>query len=115
MKVLNYLDVKSEAVEEGAKGARVRWLITKEVGARNFAMRLFEIDPGGHTPLHSHPWEHEIFILEGEGEVLGGDEVKRIGPGDVIFIPPDERHQIRNTGKGVLKLLCLIPYLDVQK
>jgi quercetin dioxygenase-like cupin family protein len=57
--------------EEGALKVKVRWLITKEIGAENFAMRLFEIEPGGYTPLHSHPWEHEVFILEGEGVVIG--------------------------------------------
>ena len=115
MKVFPYLDVESEVAEEGAKGVTVRWLITKDLGAKNFAMRYFEIDVDGYTPLHNHPWEHEVFILEGEGEVMGGGESKQIMPGDVVFIPPNEMHQFKNTGKKKLKFLCLIPYLDAQK
>jgi quercetin dioxygenase-like cupin family protein len=45
-------------------------LITKEMGAPNFVMRLFEIDPDGYSPFHTHAWEHEVFVLEGEGTVL---------------------------------------------
>lgn len=112
MKVFHYLDVEGEVVEEKeAKGVTVRWLITREMGAKNFAMRLFEVEVDGYTPLHSHTWEHEVFVLEGEGEVRGGDEVRRIMPGDVVFIPPNETHQFKNRGKGKLKFICLVPYL----
>jgi quercetin dioxygenase-like cupin family protein len=89
----------------------VRWLITKEIGAKNFAMRLFEMEPGGYSPLHSHPWEHEVFILEGEGLVVGEGKEKRFRPGDVIFIPPNEKHQFKNSDEKTVKFLCLIPYV----
>ena len=58
--------IEAEDVDmEGASKVKVRWLITKEMGAKNFAMRVFEIEPDGYSPLHKHPWEHEVFILEG--------------------------------------------------
>ncbi|MEM3507966.1 MAG: cupin domain-containing protein [Nitrososphaerota archaeon] len=110
MQVFPYQSVKAIEAEEGALKVKVRWLITKEIGAENFAMRLFEIEPEGYTPLHEHPWEHEVFILEGEGMVIGGDKEKKFKEGDVVFIPPGEKHQFRNTGKRIVKLLCLIPY-----
>ncbi len=109
MKVFHYLDVKAEVADEGANGLRVRWLITREIGAENFSMRLFEMEPGGYSPLHNHPWEHEVFILEGEGVVFGGGEERRFKAGDVIFIPPNEKHQFKNTGEKTVKFLCLIP------
>ena len=109
MELFNYRNVEAVEAEEGTKGVRVRWLISKETGVENFAMRLFEVEPGGYSPLHSHPWEHEIFILEGEGVAFGGEEEKPIEEGDVLFIPPGEKHQLRNTGKTGLSFLCLIP------
>jgi len=114
MQISAYKDVKSKKAEEGAEGLSVRWLITKEMGAENFAMRLFEMTPKGHSPRHSHPWEHEVFILEGEGLAYGGGEEKKFKPGDCIFIPPNEEHQFRNTGAKTLKFLCLIPYTKKQ-
>lgn len=110
MKIFNYRDVEAEEAEEGAAMLKVRWLITKDVGAKNFAMRLFEMEPGGFSPLHNHPWEHEVFILEGHGLVIGGREKRKFKEGDVIFIPPNETHQLKNTGGKTVKLLCLIPY-----
>ena len=110
MKVFNYRDVEAEKAEEGAEKLKVRWLITKETGAKNFAMRLFEMEPGGFSPLHSHPWEHEVFILEGQGLVTGGGEERRFKEGDVIFISPNETHQLKNAGEKTVKFLCLIPY-----
>ena len=54
IKVFHYETVKAKAVGEGASKVKVRWLISKEIGAENFAMRLFEIGAGGYTPLHTH-------------------------------------------------------------
>ena len=65
--------------------------------------------PGGYTPRHSHPYEHEVFVLEGEGVVLEGDTSIRCAAGDVVLVVPDEVHQFRNTGSTPLKFLCLVP------
>ena len=111
MKKFCYEEIDTEEVGEGCKGVNIRWLITKDIGAKHFAMRMFEVEPEGHTPLHSHEWEHEVFVLEGEGLVLGQSGEETIKEGDVVFMPADERHQFKNTGKEKFKFLCLIPYL----
>jgi quercetin dioxygenase-like cupin family protein len=108
--VFNYEKVKASDVQDaGASNVKVRWLITKDMGAKNFAMRLFEIAPGGLSPLHRHAWEHEVFILEGEGVIFDGTKTTPLKPNDVVFVPSDELHQFKNVGKKALKFLCLIP------
>jgi quercetin dioxygenase-like cupin family protein len=110
MKVNHYEQVAQAPVTmEGAQGCQVRWLVDEKQGAPNFAMRQFEIAPGGYTPKHSHPYEHEVFVLEGNGVVLEGDAEHKLKAGDVIFVVPDEVHQFRNTGQVPLKFLCLVP------
>ena len=110
MKVQHSQDVEQQAVEmEGAHGCRVRWLVGEEDGAPNFAMRQFEVAAGGHTPRHSHPYEHEVYVLEGEGVVYEGDRRHALRPGVVVFVRPDEVHQFENTGDAPLKFLCLVP------
>ncbi len=94
---------------EGAEGCQVRWLLGPQQGTPNFAMRQFEVAPGGFTPRHSHPYEHEVYVLEGEGTVIEGDKEHPLRPGDVVFVVPDEVHQFRNTGSAPLKFLCLVP------
>jgi quercetin dioxygenase-like cupin family protein len=56
--------------------------------------------PDEGVATHLHPGEPEaIIILEGEVELHGARGVTHIGPGDVIFIPPDTEHGLR-TPKG---------------
>lgn len=111
MKVVSYLDVQEETPDlEGANGVTVRWLISERDGAKNFFMRRFEIE--GWTPYHTHPHEHEVFVLSGEGTLIGDGIEHRLGPGIFCWIPPNEPHQFKNTGKERLCLLCLIPRRD---
>jgi quercetin dioxygenase-like cupin family protein len=110
MKVFRYQSVEAEDADEGASRLKVRWLITKEMGAPNFAMRLFEMKPRGHSPFHSHPLEHEVFILEGEGIIASAEGEKRLRAGDVVFILPNEKHQFKSNGTKSLKFLCLVPH-----
>ena len=111
MKVVHYQDVPLEEVKEKqAKNMKVRWLIKKEE-APNFAMRLFEIAPGGYSPFHRHPEEHEVFVIEGKGMVEINGEKKDFSRGWVIYVPPEAPHYFKNTGDEILKFLCLIPKL----
>ena len=110
MKVNSYKEVEKKAVDmPGASGCTVRWLLSESDGAPNFAMRRFEVAPGGYTPRHSNPYEHEVYVLEGDGVVYEGDEEHAITAGDVIFVTPGDVHQFRNTGQVPLKFLCMVP------
>ena len=93
----------------GAENCHVRQLVGKNVDAPNFAMREFAVEPGGFTPHHSHPYEHEIYILAGQGIAVEGENEHAIKSGDVIYVAPDDVHQFKNTGDQPLKFLCLIP------
>ncbi len=105
--------VKAPVTMEGADGCHVRWLVDESQGAPNFAMRQFEVAPGGYTPKHSHPYEHEVFVLEGSGVVLEGDDEHPLKAGDFVFVTPNEVHQFRNTGSSPLKFLCMVPNSSV--
>jgi quercetin dioxygenase-like cupin family protein len=107
--IKNCRGVGIDEVKEKAKDTYVQWLITEKDRAKNFFMRLFTIKPGGYTPLHSHNWEHEIFILEGVGKIISDEKEMLFKNGDVIFIPPNEEHQFLNTGENIVKFICLIP------
>jgi len=110
MKIVDYKEVIAEEVNmEGAKDVKVRWLISDKDNAPNFAMRLFEVAPGGYSPIHTHDWEHEVFIVEGEGLATDGEKEKKVKSGTVIYVTPNEKHQFKNTGTGMLKFLCMIP------
>lgn len=108
MKVEHYSRTAAEPVE-GVPGVTIRWVIGEEDDAPNFAMRIFEIEPGHSTPYHQHDWEHEVLVLDGEGIVRQGGGELRIRDGSVIFVPGMEMHQFANRGESVLRFVCLVP------
>jgi quercetin dioxygenase-like cupin family protein len=110
MKIEKSSNISKCSVEiEDAKGVDVRWLISRDDGAENFAMRMFELQPGGHTPLHTHLHEHEVFVLEGQGAFVYEGREHLLEPEHVIFVPGNQEHQFKNTGDSVMRMLCLIP------
>jgi quercetin dioxygenase-like cupin family protein len=94
---------------ESMPGVKIRWVIDKKRGAENFAMRVFEVDPGASTPLHDHWYEQEMYLLAGEGVMVGVTGEQHLEPGVVMWVPPYERHQIKNTGSETLKFICCVP------
>jgi quercetin dioxygenase-like cupin family protein len=110
MKIVHVNEVPSEKVEmDGVKDCHYKVAVSKRDGAPTFAMRIFDVAPGGHTPLHHHPYEHEVYVMEGKGTVWRDGQEVSIGPGTVLFIPADEQHQFKNAGAGSFKFMCLIP------
>lgn len=108
MKVLKYIDV--EPIKEMPGVAKYE-VITAADGAPNFCMRVFEVQPGSSTPSHSHPWEHEVFVVSGRGVLVGEGGGTEIDKGSVIFIAPNENHCLVNKGNDPLRFVCLIPIL----
>lgn len=109
-KVIHYSQVEAEDAGEGAQGASIRWLIDESHdGAGIFVTRMIEIEPGGYSPQHTHPYEHQNFVVDGHGELLLGNDIRALGPGDVAHVPAGLRHQYRNTGSITLRFLCSIP------
>ena len=111
MKVVSLKDVDKIRPEmEGAKGVLKQVPIGVADGSPNFSFRVFTIEPGGHTPYHTHPFEHVNYVIEGRGEIVDekGD-AKKIGKGDFSLIDPDEKHQYRNSDDTPLVVICAVP------
>lgn len=108
MIVRDYREVESTP-SDGVQGVSLRWVVAKDDGAPNFAMRVIDVQPGCATPHHEHAWEHEVFVLAGRGVVRGAGGERAIQEGSVVFVPGDEKHQFVNTGDGVLRFICMIP------
>jgi len=109
MKVHNYRQIEGK---KDIPGVLLRVLVGPNEGAPNFAMRLFEIQPGSSTPYHSHTWEHEVFIISGRGLAKGVELEKQVGEGDAVFVAPDEQHCFANTGDELLRLICVVPLVE---
>ncbi|MCX7623341.1 MAG: cupin domain-containing protein [Thermomicrobium sp.] len=50
-------------------------------------------EPGARTAWHAHPLGQILVILEGRGWVqAAGGPIEEVGPGDVVWFAPGERH-----------------------
>ena len=109
-KVCHYSEVPAEIFGDDAPGVSIRWVIDEEKdGAPIYALRVIEVAPGGHTPDHTHPFEHENFIIEGTGRVQIEGKWFEVTVGDIVFVPPNIQHTYVNTGDNPFKFLCGIP------
>ena len=91
------------------KGVSKRVLIGPKDGAHGMAMRYFEVQPGGNSAFEHHPEIHQVYVLQGKGQVLLGTEWHEIAEGDVIYIAPEEQHQLRAAADTSLGFVCVAP------
>jgi len=57
-----------------------------------------DFDPGYIAPMHTHPGEEIIYVIEGTLEYEIGGRVVRVKAGDVLFVPAGTPHTAKNTG-----------------
>ncbi len=64
--------------------------------------------PGMSAPPHLHEWHAEVFyIKEGQVEWKVGGETQTLGPGDLLYIPPNTVHSTKVVGDKPLKVVFL--------
>lgn len=69
-------------------------------GAHNIYMGVFRVPGGARSRPHYHAnCESAVYMLRGELEVKWGDTLEesvKIGPGDMVYVPPRETHILEN-------------------
>lgn len=88
-----------------------RELVTATDTGQRWRLGEVTAEPDQAVATHAHPGEPEaIIILEGEIELHGVTGIAHIGPGDVVFIPPDTEHGLRTPAGG--RWLAIWPNRD---
>ena len=109
MKLIRRGDIQPEKVPADKEGNPAEGTFRQVfIDGPNFVLRVFTVRPGGRTPRHTHPWEHEAYILAGEGRVEGESEFD-VAPGDAVFVAPGELHCFINAGEEDLRFICVVP------
>ena len=72
-------------------------------GAENIYLGIFSVPAGARSRPHYHATcESAVYMLNGELEVLWGEQLENtsmIGPGDMVYVPPNETHVLRNASE----------------
>lgn len=65
--------------------------------------------PAGQVSIpHALKTSEVYYILEGQGTMHIDDEAQAVEPGDAVYIPPNARQFIQNTGETALVFICLV-------
>src|SRR5581483_6562730 len=64
-----------------------RFLVNEDAGCLDVTQFVGTIPPG-RAPLHSHPYDEVVYVIEGEGVLHLGGRDTPIGPGSCIHLPP---------------------------
>lgn len=74
-------------------------------GAASSAVIYFEHEPGQHHGRHTDSAEEVVLVLDGEAQVIAGDERMRLGAGALALVPAMVPHDISNVGPGRLRVV----------
>jgi len=66
------------------------------------------VKPGQSSLPHKLKTSEVYYILEGQGIMHVDDESAKVGFGQAVYIPPNSRQYIENTGDSDLKFLCIV-------
>lgn len=98
-----------EVVNLEVKGAMMKVLVSPKEGWEDYVMRVFEVEAGGYTPKHKHPWPHINYIIEGNGVLFIDGKKVKITSGSYAYVDSNSLHQFRNVGDSILKFICIVP------
>ncbi len=62
------------------------------VRGSNVMLSFLTMKAGSVFELHSHPEEQIMVVLQGYCDEVIEDKIYRVGPGDVLRLPPNVRH-----------------------
>ncbi len=95
---------------EGVKGITKQLVLGSADGVPNFSFRVFTIEPGGHSPHHTHDLEHLNYVISGRGALVDAEgNLNPIEAGEFAFVAPGDVHQFRNTGDEPFVFICAVP------
>lgn len=73
-----------------------------------FSLAHAMVKPGQSSLPHKLKNSEVYYILEGQGIMHVDDESAKVGSGQAVYIPPNSRQYIENTGDSDLKFLCIV-------
>lgn len=98
-----------DEIEPVKKPGRNREMIIS--GENLLMMRIERHDAaaGGH----SHPNEQMLYLLEGRARFRLGDEVREVGPGEAVHVPPNLDHEVELLTPAIRYIEVFSPPLEL--
>ncbi|MCK5125316.1 MAG: cupin domain-containing protein [candidate division Zixibacteria bacterium] len=109
MFVKNIQDIEKLQISgEGIKNVLKQVPIGPDQGWAN-TLRVFTLQKDGHTPKHSHDWEHVNYVISGSGTLEMNGKLNSLTKGSFAYVPPNVEHQYSNSGDEDFEMICIVP------
>ena len=110
MPVRKYDAIEAHKVEmEGAVNVYKKVPIGRKEGWNGYTLRTFTKEPGGHSPRHSHDWEHVNYVIQGKGRLMIDGREQDVAERDFAFVPANIEHQFSNPYDKDFEFICIVP------
>lgn len=107
-----------QATKEGCLMRAIRWeeivethpfpgVTTQRFDTDRTTIVRYRFEPDASFPLHAHPEEQIVAVLQGRVEFQVGNRVLHMVPGDLCHVEPDEPHGAR-AGKEPVEMLNIL-------
>ena len=74
----------------------------------NYSIAQFTLEPGKKSKLHKMNSSEIYYILEGSGNLMIDEDTYHLQKDDSVFVPPNSKQFIENTGLSDLRFLCIV-------
>ncbi len=96
--IITYRQVPAAQLAKGA--------MSHILAGKNMTLSFASLSAGSYFPVHSHPYEQMMLVLEGELDAILEGVLYRMRPGDVILFPAGLEHgaQMREQSCEILDI-----------
>jgi quercetin dioxygenase-like cupin family protein len=84
---VTFIDLSSQPLLQPVPGARLRCVHSEQMTVAHW-----EFEPDTDLPMHTHPHEQIVNVIEGEFELEVAGERRTLRRGIVVVVPPDVLH-----------------------
>jgi quercetin dioxygenase-like cupin family protein len=99
---------------EVVPGVVRRAIVGRETGSDSLSTSYVTIAPGASTPVHLHQVEEAMFLCQGEGLAILGDETFPVKAPATVLSPPGVKHGFINNSAAPMVVSGNFPVLDVE-
>jgi len=107
MSVRKNSEIKSIQGDEGTK-IKQYFHPHNTLNGINYSIAQFTLGPGKKSKLHKMSSSEIYYILEGSGDLKIDEDTHHIEKDDSVYVPPNSKQFIENTGSINLKFLCIV-------
>ncbi len=100
---------KKQISGDGIKNVLKQIPVGPEQGWKDHVLRVFTIQKSGHTPRHSHDWQHFNYVISGTGTLEIEGKNHELKTGDFAVVPSNVEHQYSNRGDDDFVMICIVP------